>query len=100
MPLGAAGFLSQQLFAHPDDGDPGALRLGDELVFLDQNGPARLDGEDRAFELSHHSYRVEPDRGNVEPEILLRLAHFDGNEAVLAELAAAPDRRVGSFHRL
>src|SRR5262249_56498922 len=93
-------FCLEQFSHHPGDGDAGALPLGDDLVLLNQTCLPRLNGEHRAFELAHYSYRVETDRRHVEAKILLRLTDLDRNEAVLTELAAAPDRRVGSFDGL
>src|SRR5690349_18250421 len=78
------------------DGEAAAVRQGDGVGLIEENGAVRLDGQDAAAGEAQRLHGGAADGGHVEAHVLLRLGHLDDGEAAgPAQLASAENRAVG-----
>jgi len=68
---------------------------------VDQDRTVRLDRQNPSPGLSNLPHRADPDRGNIEPHILLRLGHLDhGKTTRRAEFSSPLNTTVRPLDRL
>jgi hypothetical protein len=77
-----------------------AAGVGDDRGLIHKNGFFRFDCQDGRPGLDQFSDGDHPDRGNIEPHVLLRFGDFDQGESTLrAQFPGAADAGVGAFDR-